>query len=628
MFDFLTKDKEIAAQVEQIKSKWGLVPPGSPKQNDKNEQKTKNLPIYHTFQLPITYLESKHIHTLSDTVITDLELVKTIQTENKSMYDILFQPKHEFSKQLINEWSKQYTSHIPFLEESQQVLYHMKKYQEQMKNENYSVDCDQIMEVWKSTKENPTFLEKFGYMEWEMLLYLNQSSSFLQSLSIINLLSPLVSLILPIILMIFPFILLKMQGVPITFYKYLEVLKTLAKNHFIGKAILSMTNFSIDKIGYLLFSLALYFLQMYQNAQYCYRYYRNLYKINHHLVEMKKYVEYSVKSIRNFVEINENRSCYREFCEKARKNANVLEEIAKELSGICFFKSVLGKAGNLGYILRCYYSLYSRDDYEAAIRYSIGFEGYIHNLLGVFENLNSQNIALATFDTTTESDFTDQYYPPYVNDKHVKNSCHFDKNMIITGVNASGKTTVLKTTTLNIIFTQQLGCGFYRKLSLNPYTHIHSYLNIPDTSGRDSLFQAESRRCKEIIDVIGERKEGDENRHFCIFDELYSGTNPVEASLSAYTFLLYLSKFPNVDFMLTTHYTSICKRFRKHRRIRNYKMDVERTEDGTLVYKYKLKPGICQIHGAVEILKSMEYPVEIIQSIEKCCMAKKKSMKN
>jgi DNA mismatch repair ATPase MutS len=52
-------------------------------------------------------------------------------------------------------------------------------------------------------------------------------------------------------------------------------------------------------------------------------------------------------------------------------------------------------------------------------------------------------------------------------------------------------------------------------------------LNIPDSSGRDSLFQAESRRCKEIIDIINKDKT---HRHFCIFDELFSGTNPVETT--------------------------------------------------------------------------------------------------
>jgi DNA mismatch repair ATPase MutS len=217
-------------------------------------------------------------------------------------------------------------------------------------------------------------------------------------------------------------------------------------------------------------------------------------------------------------------------------------------------------------------------------------------------------------------EFKEQYYPPFLRDAHtgdkyITNDCDFDKNMIITGVNASGKTTILKTTTINIIFSQQIGCGFYTSCSLCPYTHIHSYLNIPDTSGRDSLFQAESRRCKEILDIIGTDKKNTQQRHFCIFDELYSGTNPIEATKSAYAFLLYLSEFNNVDFILTTHYTSICTKFQKSKRIRNYKMDVERTEKGNLIYKYKIRPGICQIQGAIDILKSMDYPAEILDTV-------------
>jgi DNA mismatch repair ATPase MutS len=138
-------------------------------------------------------------------------------------------------------------------------------------------------------------------------------------------------------------------------------------------------------------------------------------------------------------------------------------------------------------------------------------------------------------------------------------------------------------------------------------------LNIPDTSGRDSLFQAESRRCKEIIDIIHENQE---DRHFCIFDELYSGTNPTEATKAAYAFLTYISNFKNVNFILTTHYVSVCNKFKKSKNIKNYKMQVESLDDGKLKYTYKLKPGISKIQGAIKILKEMNYPKEIITNIE------------
>ena len=209
--------------------------------------------------------------------------------------------------------------------------------------------------------------------------------------------------------------------------------------------------------------------------------------------------------------------------------------------------------------------------------------------------------------------FKDQYYPSHNNSIVIENDCKIEKNIIITGPNASGKTTYLKTTMLNIIFTQQVGFGFYSSANLIPYSHIHSYLNIPDTSGRDSLFQAESRRCKDIIDIINENQEG---RHFAIFDELYSGTNPVEASKSAYAFLLYLSKKSNVDFILTTHYRTVCKKLKKNPKIKCLKMNARELANGQIEYTYRICSGISKIQGAIKVLKDMDYPAEIIETIE------------
>jgi DNA mismatch repair ATPase MutS len=140
-------------------------------------------------------------------------------------------------------------------------------------------------------------------------------------------------------------------------------------------------------------------------------------------------------------------------------------------------------------------------------------------------------------------------------------------------------------------------------------------LNIPDTSGRDSLFQAESRRCKEIIDVVSSPENRDA-RHFTILDELYSGTNPTEAGKSAYAFLKYLTKYENIDFMLTTHYVYVCKKFKKSQKIRNYKMGVQPTDAiGGYRFTYRIEKGISKIQGAMKILKDMEYPEEMLDVI-------------
>ena len=193
----------------------------------------------------------------------------------------------------------------------------------------------------------------------------------------------------------------------------------------------------------------------------------------------------------------------------------------------------------------------------------------------------------------------------------VKNSVKLKKNMIITGPNASGKTTILKSTIINILLTQQFGCGFYDSAKLKPFKYLHCYLNIPDTSGRDSLFQAEARRCKEILDCIDENPK---DEHFCAFDELYSGTNPEEAEQSATSFMKYITKHNNVSCILTTHFMKVCKRLNNLKSIVNYKMKTEKKED-KLIYKYILTEGISDIKGGIIVLKQMNYPKEIVDKL-------------
>ena len=192
----------------------------------------------------------------------------------------------------------------------------------------------------------------------------------------------------------------------------------------------------------------------------------------------------------------------------------------------------------------------------------------------------------------------------------VANDVSLDKQLVITGPNAAGKTTVIKTTLFNLILSQQIGYGFYDHAEINPYDFLHCYLNIPDTSGRDSLFQAESRRCMEILRCIIDNPT---KRHFCIFDELYSGTNPYEAVAAAYGYIDYISKNPNVDLILTTHYIELCELLEKRNSdaITNLHMSVSPT---TGEYLYKIADGISTIKGGLKVLRDLDYPIEIVES--------------
>jgi DNA mismatch repair ATPase MutS len=203
------------------------------------------------------------------------------------------------------------------------------------------------------------------------------------------------------------------------------------------------------------------------------------------------------------------------------------------------------------------------------------------------------------------------YYLPHINEKPVLNDIDLSQNIMITGPNAAGKTTILKSLLINLLMSQQFGYGCYKKAQVKVYDIFHSYLNIPDTSGRDSLFQAEARRCKEILDIVHDNSR--KQTHFCVFDELYSGTNPDEAVLSAHAFMKYLIKFKNVNCILTTHFIELCKKLDTNDSIENYHMSTNKSGND-FNYSYLLKKGISNIKGGVKVLFDMNYPKEIIDN--------------
>ena len=262
--------------------------------------------------------------------------------------------------------------------------------------------------------------------------------------------------------------------------------------------------------------------------------------------------------------------------------------------------------------MKCFYNIHSCQEIKNTLSYSFGFHGYIDNIDKLKEKYDKKLISLCKF-SKNKTKFKNEYFPAVI-ENPVKNTYSLDKQILITGPNAAGKTTLLKTTIFNILFSQQTGFGFYSKATITLFSYLHCYLNIPDTSGRDSLFQAEARRCKNILSII--ENSGQNQRHFCIFDELYSGTNPYEAISSAISFLKYLNKYKNVNYILTTHYIDLCKKLDNNENNINFHMNIIEKEND-FKYTYELKNGISSIKGGIKVLKDLDYPEEIIMSTKK-----------
>jgi len=594
---------------------------------ESNTNQDKTTKVCTPFKLPITYIEND-VHCLPPNVSADLELDKLINEpqevadeikKQQPMYYYLFKPQNKFAENTIPLWKTHFTSNVHYLKETQSIISNLNIYKKNMDLHttctNYSPQYENIIDVWHTTKEDPEFLDKYSYMDIEWLKWLNRMPSFLQTMSFVNMTSPVLALIIPFIFILAPFIILKIQGMPVTFTMYLDVLCNLAKYHFIGKAVNMLRDFSVTNLIYFCLMTGFYLYQCYSNYNSCIRFYKNIRKMNQRIIETRNYLDYSIESIGQFMNISKTCLQYKPFHIETSAHIDNLISLRQVLANVAPFEPSLSKVTEIGLLMRCFYEIHENHVYGQSLFWSFGFEGYMNNLLGIHANLAENRIAYAEYsETCNKTVYENQYYPAHMYDTYVSNDCKLDKNMVITGPNAAGKTTFLKTTLLNVLFSQQIGCGFYKSCKINPYTHIHSYLNIPDTSARDSLFQAESRRCKEILDAVL-MNPVDNARHFCVFDELYSGTNPEEATKSAYAFLLYLAKYENVDFILTTHYVSVCKRLRKVPTVRNWQMEARELADGEIKYSYKIGRGISKIQGAFSVLRQMGYPEEILNTI-------------
>ena len=561
------------------------------------------------FKLPIYYNENKI--ELNKNIVNDLELISTIDQSCNPIYSFYFDNDNDISKKITEQISKYYTNDIGFLKDNQSLLKEFKNLN--VRYTDYSPNYKNIVEIWNELKIDNGFKDRYLFVEWDIIEFLNRSQWFLQFISIYNLMSPLISLLIPIIILIIPFFIIKLKGLSLTIQEYIQVLKIVAHQNAIGKLFLvNFNNINAQEKFYILISAIFYLFSIYQNFMVCVRFNNNMKNIHSHFNEIKIYLNHTINSMENYLTYSTLLKTYETFNKTIHDKLLVLKNIQKKICAITEYNMFnFSKIKEIGYVLKCFYELHTDHIYDDAIMYSLGFNGYIDCINGLQNNIIDGKINFVSYtDKLKETKFEKSYYASLKNLKPIKNTIKLKKNMIITGPNASGKTTILKSTIINIILSQQFGCGFFDSGKLKPFKYIHCYLNIPDTSGRDSLFQAEARRCKEILDVIDNNKD---ETHFCAFDEIYSGTNPDEAQLSAIAFMKYITKNTNVFCILTTHFIKICKKLEKTKMIKNYKMKSENFNN-SLIYKYILEEGISNIKGGIRVLQQMNYPIEIINN--------------
>lgn len=212
-------------------------------------------------------------------------------------------------------------------------------------------------------------------------------------------------------------------------------------------------------------------------------------------------------------------------------------------------------------------------------------------------------ISLSKAYKTGEASFGDKIlgkdlYNPLIKNP-VPNDLNLDKSIILTGSNASGKSTYLRTIGINSVFTLSFGMFFGEKFEIKPMK-ITSAIDISDSIMKNlSYFMAESRAIGDMID--------DESEKIILLDEIFRGTNTIDRIASATATLKYLAK--NNHVVAATHDIELTMLLKDYFANKHFE---EKIEDGDIKFDYLLKDGPATSRNAIAILDNLNYPREII----------------
>ncbi len=192
-------------------------------------------------------------------------------------------------------------------------------------------------------------------------------------------------------------------------------------------------------------------------------------------------------------------------------------------------------------------------------------------------------------------------------DNAVKNDYVFTKNAIITGSNASGKSTFMKSVAVNIILAQTIHTCTAEEICLSDMGVMTSMAVRDDVAEGESYYIKEIRYLKRMID----RSSGERRFFFCV-DEILRGTNTKERIAASLSILKYMSE-KNCVMMVATHDTELAKLLDGE--YENYHFG-ERFQDRDVQFDFKLRSGITETSNAILLLDVVGFPKEIVEQAE------------
>ena len=198
-------------------------------------------------------------------------------------------------------------------------------------------------------------------------------------------------------------------------------------------------------------------------------------------------------------------------------------------------------------------------------------------------------------------------YHPCMTDP-VLNSIKARRGVLITGSNASGKSTFLKTSAIAAVMAQTIhtvNASSYKA----PLYRIYSSMALrDDLAGGDSYYIVEIKSLKRILDAANTGG----NRIFCLIDEVLRGTNTIER-IAASTQILKSLDHKNIQCFAATHDIELTELLKDS--YDNYHFEGEVT-DSDVHFSYMIKEGPATNRNAIKLLSIIGYDPKIVEDAQ------------
>lgn len=460
-----------------------------------------------------------------------------------------------------------------------------------------------ILWFYQENDKNVQSLYEMPFFKMWLTKQLNNNSASLTCYNIYQIfISPLIGILSPITYFIVPFMVLKYK------YRFDIPFKTYIRLLFSSSQLLMTGNGWSKGMHYvsMIFSLVFYFQSMFNSIEVSRTLFSVSKLVNNKMENIHQFINTSMSLLTKYKNVLET-DC---FFDPIHCDLSIADNCVscKKLGGIWFLS-------NFGSLLKQYKCL------DKSVLLNLIKGTYvIDSLLTIVRTKQDKCLTYAQY----ENDNVDSllslrgFWHPCINkDVSVKNDVvctRKHRNMIITGPNAGGKSTTVKSILSNILLSQTICAVHAEECVMTPFGFINSQINVPDCKGKESLFQAEMKRCKFIMDRLNEHNEN-KSPSIVFMDEILSSTNPVEGIAGSFAILKKLSTYENCVVIFTTHFNYLSTLQKDTNDVyRNFKMNVLMDADNNINFTYKLQKGVSTQYIALHLLEKEGFDKEIIET--------------